>query len=534
MKFKGLANNSVIKEIGSIFRHQKGSDWHINVKLAPNHKKGYFGFSQVPALARRQVLKATKKSRPAGFKSSITVVNTRFWEVEQIKACPIPAVNRARDAKQWCFVFDFNGVRYFLPQIELARVLFLHTAYLARLSLTYNGLSQEFDVQQESELNKVWVNILPTSSLPLNSRRDDALRQRLAWILLDEDARYSFESIATYQLKNGYDSGNYRLWDFQFDPPALAGAELALRGHYERDLNVFFVYEIEGISKLPSDCPNHVDIVDPRYSKGQSGQGRTGRASPQAEADPIIDDDEVPDTDLEEVQINAPSFKFELARPLNTTRISAGKTRAGGHERDEKQIASPEINSIEVSTDEPSIHGFLSPADYSAAGEKNDDTDIYTDKFKAFDAMVQQLVNTSDCVHTHHEIRKLPAIYGYSKHLLGDGNPRYLAWHVLKVGNNVYSLVEVDTTDNRSSLSTLLLKQKNESFSWKKYIGELETQLIKHSLVWPSTFLKRTLENNYKRISHPKSPAENQGLLNLASIHKWAERVGLEITRQLN
>ncbi len=249
----------------------------------------------------------------------------------------------------------------------------------------------------------------------------------------------------------------------------------------------------------------------------------------QAGADAIIDDDEVPNTDLAEVQIDAPSFKFELARPLSTTRISAGKTRAGGHAKDEKKTASPENNSIEVSTDESSIHGILSPADYITAGEKNDDSNIYTDKFKAFDAMVQQLVSTPDCTHIHREIRKLPTIYGYSKNLRRDGSPRYLAWHVIKKSNHFYSLVEVDTTDNTNSLSTLLIKDKNVPLNSQKYIGELEIQLIKNSLVWPTNFLTQTLENNYKRISHPQSPTENRGLLDCESIQKWAERVKLEI-----
>ena len=529
MKFKGLKDDSRIKGIGSVFRRHGGSDWNINVKLTPHQQKQYFGFSQVPILARRRVLNATKALPQAGFTGSVTIASTRFWEVEQIKACPIPAVNRACDAKQWCFVFDFNGVRYFLPQIELARVLFLHTAYLARLSLIHNGLSQEFDVQQESELNKVWINILPTSSLPLKSRSDDAFRQRLAWLLLDEDARHSFESIATYQLKNGYDSDKYRLWDFQFDPPALVGAELALRGHYESELNAFFVYEIDGISKLPSSCPTHVDIVDPRFDVGQPGQGRSGQARSNTGAELMIDDDEEPNTDLEELQIDAPAVIFEFAQSFKTTRIRAGKTRAGGYGTKEVQTEPLEKNSLEVSTDESSIHGTLSPADYNATSEKNDNADIYTDKFKAFDAMVQQLVNTSDCVHTHHEIRKLPAIYGYSKNLRRDGSPRYLAWHVIKKGNQFYSLVEVDTTDNPSSLSTLLLKQKHGSFSWSQYIRELEIQLIKHSLVWPTSFLTRTIDNNYKRISHPKLPTEHKGLLPRESVRKWAERVRLEI-----
>lgn len=529
MKFKGIKNDSKIKEIGAIFRRHGASDWYINVKLAPSQKKYYFGFSQVPVLARRRVLNAIEASRPAGFKSSVTVMNTRFWNAELIKACPIPSVNRQGDSKQWCFVFNFNGVRYFLPQIELARALFLHTAYLARLSLIHNGLSQEFDVRRENEFNKVWINILPASSLPLNSRRDDALRQQLAWILLDEDARHSFESIATYQLRNGYDSDKYRLWDFQFDPPALAGAELALRGHYEPDLNAFFVYEIDGISKLPSSCPANVDIVDPRYSRGQLGQGRTGRSGPQPGADPIIDDEQDPDTDLEEVQIDVPAVKLKFAQPFKTTRISAGKNRVGGRETEEEQTDSPENSCREVSTDEASIHGILPPADYNAAGDENDNPDTYTDKFKAFDAMVRQLVNTSDCVHMHREIRKLPTIYGYSKHLLSNGSPRYLVWHVIKVGNNAYSLVEVDTTDNRSSLSTLLLKHRSSSIEWGKYIRELEIQLIKHSLRWPTLFLENTIGSNYIRISHPKSPPENKGLLHQESIKNWAERVKLEV-----
>lgn len=529
MKFKGVENDSKIKEIGSVFRRHGGSDWNINVTLTPHQQKQYFGFSQVPILARRRVLNATKVSQPAGFTRSVIIASTRFWEVEQIKACPIPSVNRARDAKQWCFVFESGETRYFLPQIELARVLFLHTAYLARLSLIHDGLSQEFDVQQANELNEAWINILPTSSLPLNSRRDDALRQRLAWILLDEDARYSFESIATYQLKDGHDTNKYRLWDFQFDPPSLAGAELALRGHYEPDVNAFFVYEIDGISKLPSSCPTDVPFIDPRCGDGQSGQGRVGQARRQAGSELIIDDEEDPDTDLEEVQIEAPTIKFEFANPFNTTRISARKIQTGGSGKEEKSAESPKNNYLEVSTGEPSIHGKLSPADYSAATEKNDETNIYTDKFKAFDAMVQQLLNISDCVHMHREIRKLPTIYGYSKHLLRDGSPRYLAWHVIKKGNNIYSLVEVDTTDNQSSLSTLLLKQKSGSLSWDKYVRELEIQLIKSSLVWPTSFLKRTIENNYKRISHPKSPPENKGLLHRESIQKWAERINPEL-----
>ncbi len=59
MKFKGVENNSVVREIGSLFRRYDGSNWHINIKLAPSQKKQYFGVSQIPIL--ESVLKLRTK-----------------------------------------------------------------------------------------------------------------------------------------------------------------------------------------------------------------------------------------------------------------------------------------------------------------------------------------------------------------------------------------------------------------------------------------------------------------------------------------
>lgn len=86
MKFKGVENNSVIREIGSLFRRHDGPDWHINVKLAPGQKKQYFGVSQIPVLARRSVVNASEQPRSAGFQSRIVIENTRHWRTEPIEA----------------------------------------------------------------------------------------------------------------------------------------------------------------------------------------------------------------------------------------------------------------------------------------------------------------------------------------------------------------------------------------------------------------------------------------------------------------
>lgn len=529
MKFRGVESNSTIREIGSLFRSLDGSDWHINVKLAPGQKKQHFGISQIPVLARRRVLNPTESRRPAGFKSIVAIQSTRAWGAELISSCPIPAVKKQEDANQWCFVFEHNETRYFLPQLELARVLFFHHAYLARLSLIHQGLTQEFDVQRLDKLAKARINILPTCTLPLHVRGDYGPRRVLAWILLDADARQSFESIARYQLQDGTDGDKCRLWRFKFDPPLLENVELTLRGHFDQERKAFFVYEVFGVSNLARDCPDHVDFFDPRYLVRQPGQGRVVKPGSASVPEPEVDDDQDPDPDDSEVLIETPKVALEFAQPFYTTRIGKGRGQSVGKVQEGDGTTPPTDTGPEVSTDEATVQGTVPSAEYDGLEDKSDDAHLYADKFVAFEAMVKQLVAMPGCRHTRRETHKLPAVEGYSKHLLADGNPRCLAFHLIHKSGAVYALVEVDTSDNRNRLSTLLLRQPASKLDWDQLLRDLEVRLVSRSLVWPTPFLKKTFGSNYKRIPHPKTSSANKALLEQESIDRWAERVHSEM-----
>jgi hypothetical protein len=453
------------------------------------------------------------------------IENTCHWRTEPIEACPIPVVNRQDDRQQWCFNFEFGGTQYYLPQLELARILFFHHAYITRLALISGGLSQEFDVQRLDKLSKALVNILPTCTLPLYVRGDYALRRLLAWILLDDEARLSFESIARYQLQNGYDIDKYRLWRFQFEPPPLAGVELTLRGHYDQERKAFFVYEIYGVSNLTCDCPAYVDFVDPRFAGRRTGQGCAVRPGSQSGPELEIDDEQEPDSDHTEIRIETPVVAFEFANPIQTTRVGKGKGQTGRLGQEEDSSDSTETTGLEVSTDEASTQGTLPSADYDGLEDKSEDASLYADKFKAFNTMVQQLIGLPGYHHLHKEIRKLPNMEGYSKHLLADGTPRCLAFHRIQNDGQVYALIEVDTSDNKNRLSTLLLKSPSMLFNWEQFIQELEIRLVKGSLVWPKIYLKRTFASGYKRISHPSSTSKEKSILNIESITRWTNRV---------
>ena len=247
---KGIKANSRVKEIGSVYRRRGGSDWRINIKLDPGQGKKNFSISQLALMPRRRVLNATEHFKPAGYPWTVHIEDATAWSHRRIRECPIRNVSEQEDRDQWCFSFESDGIEFFLPQIELARVLFFHYAYMARLAMIPNGLNEEFDIQPGDDPDKTEIHILPTSTLPLKARGNNEQRRLLAWVLLDEEARRSFSSIAQHQLREGEERNGHRVWKFRFDPPALPNVELSVRGQFQKESQVFFVYEVYSAENL--------------------------------------------------------------------------------------------------------------------------------------------------------------------------------------------------------------------------------------------------------------------------------------------
>lgn len=526
MEFKGIEKNSRIKEIGSIFRRLDGSDWRINVKLQPSQKRENLGVSQLPVLARRRLLNATTEVDPAGYRVSKTINDTAGWSHQRIRNCPIPSVANQEDKDQWCFKFQHEGAIIFLPQIELARTLFFHYSYLSRLAMVPGGLKEEFDILSTVHLNATTINILPASTVPLYVRADDNLRRILAWILLDEDARRSFDSIAKYQLIEGEDKNQHRVWQFRFDPPTLKNVKLTMRGQFDRALNTYFIYEIYGLENLVCNCPEFVEVYDPRFSTGSGiGKAEKIRNSHTPAADPLIDDGQWPSADTEERVIDSPPVTFSFSNPIMTMRKGSDRRRSGrsadgGEAKDDEQ----DVGQEEVSTDESTIAGNLPAAGFNALDEQSDDFHQYVRRFAAFNAMLERL-EEKGCQPLSKAIKKLPEFKNYTKHLLDDGSPRCMSFQLLRKGNQNFALLEVDASGNEKRLSTLVLKQPNSNHDWPVMISMLEQRLLQKSLKWPTKYLNDVFKQAHRRISHPQSTSLNVTLLTPESIQRWADRI---------
>jgi hypothetical protein len=523
IRFDGLSDDTKILSIGSLFRKVNGSQWGINLGLSPEQDKKYLTLSNAPVLVRKRVLNPSTEPKQAGYKLSLAITSTHAWEQKTLAEYPIQSVPHALDKKQRCFYFlSGKGVQIFLPQFELARVLFFHDGYLSRTALEPDCLKAEFDIQYISP-EEVRINALPSSSYPLTSLDDYGARRLLSWLLIDQDARASFESIGRYQKLNGYERNGYRFWDFQFDQPELLGVRLDVRGHFDQVANCMFVYEITGIRDVKVNVPDVVEIYHPKFKEYVRGHG-SGRAS--AIFDRPVDEHTVHNeaeasSDSQHALLYAPSVAFEFSKPFETRKVT-DKKRQGISGRTDEETGG--VASGNVSVNEPTSSGTTPSAEWESVTDETDDVHLYANKFDCFHRMLDELTVTHGCEVKSKKLRKLPQLSRCKKHLLTDGNPRCIAVVEVVFGGTYFHILEVDTSDAMNLLSTQLLKLKSQA-EWDDQLERLERALLKSSLRWPSSLLVELCgEDGVVGVPHPRTKSTDKGRLVSASVAHWAAR----------
>jgi hypothetical protein len=526
---KGIKDNSQVKEIGSMVRDLRTPNWYIEVKLDPAQEKEKFGVSQLGLIPRRRVLNVTKagSSKVAGYEKDLKINATSTWSPCRIAECPIVNIRRQGDRQQWCFSFKAGDTQFFLPQIELARAFFFHSAYLTRLAMNPNGLDEEFDVQVGENPNRAEIHILPSSSLPMVVRGNPSQRRVLAWLLLDKEVRNSFQSIAQYQLTEGEVSNGRRYWPFRFDPPPLENVKIKVRGQYVKESELFFVYEIHSLTNLSSQIPKEIEFFDPKFTEQKAGKKGSSTESGGTDGPPEIDDDEPPTTDADEYVLEVQEVELEFSEPAYTTRKpSNGRRRSGARKgKSEEGVDDPANGQTDVSTDEPTVRGEVPAGVADGIDDQSEDSHLFTHKFEAFIAM-SDLLEIKGCQIVSEKMIPLPAVKGHSKYRLPDGNLRYLLYRVLRYKNQNYALVEVDTVDSGARLSTLLLKQPSEKYDWHSKLSTLGWSLVKASLRWPTNKkLKKVFPAGFRRIPHQQNIQSSLGRKDTATLSHWVGRV---------
>lgn len=519
-KYKHIEDDSKISAIGSLFRGVNNKLWAINLDFSGKTSKSV-QFSAAPILVRRRVLNATNGNKKSGLPRHMTVANAKHWQLAKLNDCPAyHKAPKGRDHAQLCFVADAADRKVYIPQLELARVLFFHDPFLARLSLQHNALAEDFFVDLNAERQTIYVR--EGAEYPVHYFNGDDNRRFLSWVLIDSDARNSFESISANLLFNQTRKGNYDHWNFSFSPPPLCGVELKMTGWDDRDSGTFFVWEIHEVNGLPSEIEGEVDFVHPKYErkvggKPVKGDGSKGEAPEQYE----LNDDELSDTDKATMALMSDSVKTSFKTPFITNRVPKKLKPVNNVIGD----GDKEVLDKDLSANEKEESGELPGGAWNNLDDQTDDAHLYLSKFQSFSDAIKCLETQHQCRIVTSKIFKLPKRDSSRKdlHMLEDThNPRCMNLIEIEHNGSPITLLEIDTSDGAAKLSTMMLRT---GFSgWlSDNMSRILQGIMKKSLGWPTNIFKEKLEeSDFSGIPHPKS--KHSGRLKPEEIPPWAQR----------
>jgi hypothetical protein len=521
-RFKHIPEDALVLGVGSLFKKNGNRYWGINLTFSKRLDRSSIPIAGIPLIRRFKTLSAHQSNQIKGKVINFTIQDAQQWPRKHLADCPaFSTLKTARDPNQWCFEINIpNGPTVFLPQLELARVLFLHDNYMSRICLEHGKLSSDFNVTNTT--GNWLIDVMPQSTYPLDAYNDERCRRFLSWILIDPDARASFESIHQRMIKERTTENNYQHWDFSFLPPHLKGAKLEVSGWHDWNNNSFFVWEIRRIDNLPAVMPDELDFYHPKFERQVNGQGGgTYTGKPERPDEHKIDDEEDADPDKKRVVLDAESVGLTFFNPFKTNKVTS-KTKKGNRGRADE--SEPGELSDELSPNDGSQTGTIPGADYDVLNDETDDSFLYESKFDCFLEMIERLETNHGCNTHRYPLRKLPKLARCKKHMMdNDANPRCLAVVELNYQGQIYHLVEVDTSDAKNSISTMLMELKDTSGLFEQ-IAELEIRLLKKSLSWPRDYIEMICgEGNFDGVSHP--PSKHKGLIDPADIDRWAERV---------
>lgn len=176
--------------------------------------------------------------------------------------------------------------RAIIPQIELARALFLHNSHLARTAFRPDGLSGLAQISNADDRTVIIMNEM--SDYPVSNLKASKACFHLAWLLLDDQARKSFGTILDATQKPDNPNGN-----FEFIPPSLARWTITGKGSADhQEGEAIELTEITGFHNPNFVLEKPVEIVHPRFrdsipvdKKPRDKPAQSERPDPDPEVD---------------------------------------------------------------------------------------------------------------------------------------------------------------------------------------------------------------------------------------------------------
>ena len=525
---KGLGENAQVVHLGDFFRYNKHPDWSLSLWCNPIQDKKSTRLANLPMLSRGKYINSSirRYNRP----DSVIILNPSY-RLTATTLAEFPELSRFESVKkiegvQNAFRLDTDKIsNIIIPQLELARAIFLMNSYLCRACMNTETLQLEFDVRPAPEINHVDIQVLKTATFPKSAFNQSGTKQLLAWLLTSLTAMDSYRSIYQHYQNNRQLKGQLETWRFSFEPPPMTNWQLHVKGRYSTDNTYYLVEEIVGII-FDIDMPKTIAFINPDFVKNDikddSVRGGAGGVNWQNSGDELEIDDEqsasdenetlVFDGDLSWVSFTKPFdvYKQERVKEVDKLIIDESAEKEGGKQ---------------VSTDEPHQGGTLPAADVGGKQDITDQSRQFASRFQSFDHMLQVLVAQHQCVILKQETLPLSKVGRSKQHLLENGSARAIKAVRLKRKTTEAVLLEVDTSDGIKMLSTKVIYDSNAS-DWIDHFSQIRKGVVANSISWPNDVFDRIFgKNQHLGVHHPKHQGSQAGNIPVDALESWASRI---------
>lgn len=526
---KEMGENAQIVHLGDFFRYNdhKNPSWFLSIWCNPIQNKKSTRLANLPALSRGKYINSSirRNSRP----DSVITLHPGY-QLTATTLADFPELSRFDSVKnidgvQNAFRLNTNErSNIIIPQLELARAIFLMNSYLCRACMNTATLQLEFDVRHV-QANHVDIHVLKTSTFPKSAFNQSGTKQLLAWLLTSPTAMYSYQSIYQHYQNNRQIKGQLETWRFSFDPPPMTNWQLHVKGRYSADNSYYLVEEIVGIV-FDIDMPDMIAFIHPDFIKSETREdsvrgGADGTNWQNSGDDYEIDDEEsasdenetlILEGDLSWIQFKKPFavYKQEREKEVDKLIIDEAAEKVGGKQ---------------VSTDEPHQGGTLPAADVGGKEDITDQSRQFASRFQSFDHMLNLLVSKHQCVILKQETLPLTKVGKSKQHLLANGSARAIKAVRLKRKTNEVVLLEVDTSDGIKMLSTKVIYDSDVA-DWVEQFTQIRKGVVANSISWPNDIFDKAFgQNKHIGVHHPKHQGSQAGNIPVDALESWAYRL---------
>ena len=525
-----------IVHIGKVLLRASDSSYRPLIEVwcyPPQQKNGFHAtaFSNVPALYRGKIINQralTEHHFKSGEHRFSVNDNLRKSTLAEFPDLTNVASVRNKESEQSAFVVDrVNTPKLVIPQLELARVLFYASSYLSRASLMSSRLLTDFRVDVNFQRDYANIEVLHTSNFPPSAFNDSATRAMLSWLLIDKNAKRSFESIFRYfSTENHLDvSSGYKRWLFHFDPPQMSGWSFSYDGRLDSSGRYFLVEKITDI-EINAQMPSRIYFHNPSFTHSDESQqptiGGKGPRPYELPEDHVIDDDRDASDSNQAFLLGENTCSLKFKNRFSTAKVTTPKR---SHRPDSNQEP-PKKAGDTVSTNEPGQDGEIPAADMGGGMQDcTDQSEEYASRFTAFNMMVQMLEEKYACTIIDSYTHELDQVGRSKCHLIDSGAKRTIRCVEVELNGQVNYLLEVDVTGLSKWLSTKCIRQ-TDTRNWKEQFYRIKKGVVANSLSWPTQEMDAMF--GFKKhigISHPKSVEGHDTGIPTESILDWAGRV---------